>query len=97
MKQAPADTCSLSSVPPLSPSDELEIEQEGAVPVEPTPAQLLDGGHHFDDVDDHYVQRLTRRLVQSSTGENRHYLPRNLLHTIVANANLTRPPPPPQK
>ena len=80
-----------SSVPALSACDELQIQQEGGIPVDPTPVQLFDGGHPFDDVDEHYVQRVTRRVAQTATEATRVHLPRNRLHTIVVNANLTRP------
>ena len=77
-------------VPALPARDELDIEQEGAVPVDPTPEQLLHGGQHFDDIDVRYAQRTARRFARMGNALLRD-IPRNRLHSIVANANLTRP------
>lgn len=72
---------------PLQAADEWNLQVEGAIPaadVEPLPIELLDGGNHFDDVD----QVTRRRLVRRG---NMPGLPRHVLHDLVSTANLTRP------
>jgi hypothetical protein len=91
--KANVDSLDTSScvVPALPARDELDIEEEGAVPVDPTPEQLLHGRQHFNDVDVHYAQCTAQRVAQMGDTLLQD-IPRNRLHSIVANAkNLTRP------
>ena len=85
---------------PLSARDELRTEMQGGIPLdtsttrngsrELTPRQLLDGSHHFDDIDG-LSRRRTIRQYQSDALALHQQLPRDLLHNLVAEANLTRP------
>jgi hypothetical protein len=56
----------------LPARDELDIEQEGAVPVDPTPEQLLHGGQHFDNVD---VRYSTLTMLMCATHNAQHGVP----------------------
>ncbi len=86
--------------PPLRAHDELQTEMQGGIPLETTttstgsreltPRQLLDGGHHFDDIDGPSRRRRIRQY-QSDALALQQELPRNFLHSLVAEANLTRP------
>ena len=91
-------------VPPVGAVDELRTEMRGGVPLETTPTltsngrrvllprQLMDGGFHFDDVDQGY-RRNRRRQYRSQAHALHRQLPRDFLHDVVAEANLTRPVP----
>jgi DDE superfamily endonuclease len=80
--------------PSPTPSDALRHELRGVVPLQPievsestfdvTPRQLLGGGHHFDDIGT--TGRTTRQQCF-----NNQVLPREILHSLVADAGLTRP------
>ena len=82
-----------NEVPAALAIDELGVVMEGAVPLETqrqVPLQLLGGGEHFDDVD----RNTRRQRLRQSTLESRALnllLPRERLHNIIADANLTRP------
>ena len=72
----------------------------GAVPLEPTPnselnldvapQQLLDGGNHFDDIGQNGRYNRQRQYEYVSQREGS-ALPRDILHSLVADAGLTRP------
>jgi hypothetical protein len=79
--------------------DDLSLSLGGAVPLEMSaaarmhlPRQLLNGGHHFDDMD-----RLTRRALERDAERkatsNKTVLPRDRLCTQVKEGNLSRPLP----
>jgi DDE superfamily endonuclease len=80
--------------PSNTPSDARRNELNGTIPLQPTqlsdstngliPQQLLNGGHHFDDIG----QR--GRWTRLHRFENLE-LPRESMHSIIANAGLTRP------
>ena len=92
--------------PPSRALDELRTEMQGGIPLEaPTmleaattstgtqalfPRQLINGGRHFDDID---LQSRRRRIYQyqSQADALHQQLPRDFLHNLVAEANLTRP------
>ena len=88
-------------VPPVSAVDELRIEIRGGIPLETTPmssggesipCQLIDGGNHFDDMDQ--ARRRSRvRQYRSQAQAINQQLPRDRLHDLVAEANLCRPAP----
>jgi hypothetical protein len=88
-------------VPPVSAVDELRIEIRGGIPLETTPMssggesiprQLIDGGNHFDDMDQ--ARRRSRvRQYRSQAQAINQQLPRDRLHDLVAEANLCRPAP----
>lgn len=87
-------------VPTSTASDEWRNEMTGAVPLVPTlnsesgrdvaPQQLLDGGNHFDDVGQNGRYNRQRQYDYVSRSEGR-ALPRDRLHSLVADAGLTRP------
>ncbi len=91
-------------VPPVRAIDELRTEMQGGVPLEAAltltsdgrrvvlPRQLMDGGLHFDDVDRGYCRSRIRQY-QSEADALFRQLPRDFLHDLVAEANLTRPVP----
>jgi DDE superfamily endonuclease len=83
---------------PLSntPSDVLRHELQGVVHLQPIqltetsqsiiPLQLMNGGHHFDDIG------TTGRMSRQRRFEHIEIpLPRERLHSIIADAGLTRP------
>ncbi len=83
-----------------SAADKWQNEVNGAVPLvetqhaessrDVTPRQLLDGGHHFDDIGmNGRYNRQRRYNYGSQTGGIA--LPRDRLHTFVASTGLTRP------
>ena len=54
------------------------------------PRQLLDGVRHFDDID-LQSRRRRRYQYQSQTDALHQQLPRDFLHNLVSEANMTRP------
>ena len=89
-------------VPSLTALDERRNEMTGAVPLVPTPnlessrdvapRQLMDGGNHFDDMIGQSCRynRQQRQYDYASRTEGR-ALPRDILHSLVTDAGLTRP------
>ncbi len=86
---------------PATAMDEWQNEVNGAVPLvhqtqHPesggiTPQQLLDGGNHFDDVGNNgHYNRQRRHIYMSEMAGT--LLPRDRLHSNVADIGLTRPP-----
>ena len=54
------------------------------------PDQLLDGGHHFDDIGER-GRRIRWRRYNSLSTQSRVPLPRERMHELVCDAGLTRP------
>jgi hypothetical protein len=87
-------------VPSSTALDELQNEMSGAVPLVETPnsesnrdvapQQLLDGGYHFDDIGQNGRYNRQRQYEYVSQREGS-ALPRDILHSLVADAGLTRP------
>jgi hypothetical protein len=87
-------------VPSSTALDELRNEMSGAVPLVETPnldsnrdvapQQLLDGGYHFDDIGQNgrYNRQRQYEYVSQREGST---LPRDILHSLVSDAGLTRP------
>jgi hypothetical protein len=84
-------------------NDEWQTEVNGAVPLvatqdlqsthEAVPEQLLDGGHHFDNiggVNGRYNRQRQYNYMSATDGTP---LPRDRLHLQVASTDLTRPTP----
>jgi hypothetical protein len=90
-----------SDVPSSTASDEWRNAMSGAVPLvqslnpesscDVTPWQLVDGGNHFDDIGQNGRYNRQRCYDYASQGEGRP-LPRDVLHSLVADAGRTRPP-----
>jgi hypothetical protein len=87
----------LASAPLLS-EDFANIAAEGAVPLvrhrdgqnDNSPEQLLNGGHHYDDVDRNMRRQLER---QSRRVSDDGLLPRDRLHQIIIDKDMKRPTP----
>jgi hypothetical protein len=87
-------------VPSSTVLDEWRNVMTGAVPLEPTPnsesnrdvtpQQLLYGGNHFGDSGQNGRYHRQRQYDDVSRSEGR-ALPRDRLHSLVADAGLTRP------
>jgi hypothetical protein len=88
-------------VPSSTASDQWRSEMSGSVPLVQTadsesnhdvdPQQLMNGGHHFDDIggqSGRYNRQRQYNYVSRSQGL---VLPRDMLHSSVAEAGLTRP------
>ena len=86
---------------PCTASDEWQHEINGAVPMVETehsdsgggitPRQLLEGGHHFDDIGG-ITGRYNRQRRYNYVCENQGVTqPRDRLHDLVASVGLTRP------
>ena len=86
---------------PCTASDEWQHEVNGAVPMEETehsdssggitPRQLLEGGHHFDDIGG-ITGRYNRQRRYNYICENQGVTqPRDRLHDSIASMGLTRP------
>jgi hypothetical protein len=91
-----------SSVPPSSANDAWENEVHGAIPLVRTqhsdsmdegitPQQLLDGGNHFDDVGGTHGRNIRQRRYNYMARTQDIALPRDVLHSLVVSAGLTRP------
>ena len=86
-------------------SDEWQTEVNGAVPLvtaqdsqstcEVVPEQLLDGGHHFDNIGGVNGRCNRQRRYNYMTATDGTPLQRDRLHSQVASTGLTRPTPPP--
>lgn len=89
-------------------ADEWRNEASGAVPLVETqqhsefgtsavtPRQLLDGGHHFDDIglSGRYNRQRRYNYISDTAGIA---LPRDRLHSFVADTGVTRPTPRPSR
>jgi hypothetical protein len=86
----------------ISAADEWQNEMNGAVSLvetqhsesgrDVTPRQLLDGGHHFDDIGlPECYNRQQRYYYNSATSGIA--LPRHQMHSFVVSIGLTRPLP----
>jgi DDE superfamily endonuclease len=81
---------------PNTPSDALRHEIQGIIPLQPIqlndtsnsiiPTQLMNGGHHFDDIGTTGRMNRQRRFEQLTMP-----LPHERLHSIIADTGLTRP------
>ena len=86
------DETDADSIPSILAADELEIEIQGGVPLETSPngmlvpRQLLDSADHFNDLD-----RAARRRRERYYHNLNQQLPRDRLHDVIADANLSRP------
>ena len=76
------------------PADSLEIITNGGYALTdqtdtpPCPEDLLDVGHHFDDISEAFRRQFTRRGLNKDD-----ILPRDKLHKIVADGCYGRPTP----
>ena len=87
-------------VPLSTAHDDWRNEMNGAVPLvqlpnsessrDVVPQQLLDGGNHFDDIGVRGRHNRQRQYNYAGQSEGR-ALPRDILHSMVADAGLTRP------
>ena len=87
-------------VPLSTAHDDWRNEMNGAVPLvqlpnsessrDVVPQQLLDGGNHFDDIGVRGRHNRHRQYNYAGRSEGR-ALPRDILHSMVADAGLTRP------
>ncbi len=89
-------------------ADEFQNEASGAVPLvetqqhselgtnAATPRQLLDGGHHFDDIGlcGRYNRQQRYNYISTAAGI---LLPRDRLHSLVVETGVTRPTPQPSR
>ena len=89
-------------------SDEWQNEANCAVPLVETqqhsefgtnavtPRQLLDGGHHFDDIGlcGRYNRQQRYNYISKAAGI---LLPRDRLHSLVVETGVTRPTPQPSR
>ena len=80
-------------------ADEWRSKESGAVPLVETqqhsgvtPRQLLDGGNHFDDIgmNGRYNRQRRYNYISETAGIA---LPRDRLHSFVADSGVTRPTP----
>jgi hypothetical protein len=90
------------TTPDLShtPNDEWNIELNGGIPLvtatdngDVIPEQLINGGHHFDDlggINGRYNRQRRYNYVSEATSVP---LPRDQLHSYVASIGVTRPTP----
>jgi hypothetical protein len=80
-----------ADVPTRLARDEIAAEFDMVLPIaQNLPPQPLGGGHHSDDVSRTYRRRRERQSAAESATNNE-VLPREQLHGIVADLNLTRP------
>ena len=91
-----------SANPPSTANDAWENEVNGAVPLVQTqhsdsmdegitPQQLLDGGNHFDDVGGTHGRNIRQLRYNYMARTQDIALPRDVMHSLVASAGLTRP------
>jgi hypothetical protein len=85
----------------LNPNDEWNIELNGGIPLvtatdkgDVIPEQLINGGHHFDDlggINGRYNRQRRYNYVSKTTSVP--LPPRDQLHSFVASIGVTRPTP----
>jgi DDE superfamily endonuclease len=87
IKESDAEAASMTD------RDAHQIDLVGAIPLRhsfaanmPLPRALLDGGHHFDDLDRNARRRREREDAVDA-------LPRQVMHRLIESRGLTRPAP----